>query len=198
MAMEMDITKPPRNSDKSATKKPSTDRSAKLMLLKTCQLLSTRELAKEEFDAWISFMDSKSVNALRYAFEHWNENARWFPKIVDIKELCEAHDMSVKNQDMAIGCHRCDWNGFYEVSRKGVERFVAPCPCRTDPSLRERNPNYGKGYGTNDMMWLFDRMQRLLNHMDKEIADKETINTDVLLDELDAKRPDGSPMWRRQ
>lgn len=128
---------------------------------------------------------------LRYAFENWNRNGRFFPKPKDISDLCEAYRMSLANQQNPIGCSRCEWTGFYEVSRKGVERVVAPCPCRTNPSLREKQfEHYGQGYNENDMKWLFRRMQQ-------EIKGGRKINSDALLAELDRKRPDGAPEFRR-
>jgi hypothetical protein len=55
---------------------------------------------------------------------------------------------------------------------------------------QECQREHGKGYHWNDMKWLFKRMQQ-------EIAANRPINSAALLSELDGKRADGPPAWRR-
>ena len=49
---------------------------------------------------------------------------------------------------------------------------------------------HGKGYGTNDVKWLWKRMEQ-------EKTAGRKINSAALLDELDSKRQDGPPEWRK-
>lgn len=58
---------------------------------------------------------------------------------------------------------------------------------RCDATCRAR---HGKGYNENDMKWLFRRMQQIY-------ATGDTPDSEALLTELDSRRPDGAPEWRR-
>ena len=99
-------------------------------------------LTDGEIKGWRNFLQEFSLSELRYAFESWERNNRWFPKKADIRELCEAYRMSEtakQDAETPVGCERCDWSGFYTVTwHSNVERVVAECPCRTNPSLRTK------------------------------------------------------------
>lgn len=58
---------------------------------------------------------------------------------------------------------------------------------RCDATCRAR---HGKGYNENDMKWLFRRMEKIY-------ATGDTPDPEALLTELDSRRPDGAPEWRR-
>lgn len=99
-------------------------------------------LTDGEIKGWRNFLQEFSLAELRYAFENWERNNRWFPKKADIRELCEAYRLSEiakTDAETPVGCERCDWSGFYTVTwRSSVERVVAECPCRTNVSLRTK------------------------------------------------------------
>jgi hypothetical protein len=79
-----------------ASKPASKERSAKLTILKTCQLLFSKDLSEPEMDYWISLMDGISVSVWRQAFDNWQRNGRFFPKPKDILELCEIYGDKAK------------------------------------------------------------------------------------------------------
>lgn len=140
MGMEvrsMTVTRLQRNSETNEIQNGSTGFSERQRLLKTCQQLFAKELTEEEIKFWIAFLTPLSLAEVRYAFDNWNRNGRFFPKPKDIGDLCEAFKLSEINKQRPIGCQQCDWSGFIEVRRKGVERFVRDCPCRQDLSLRQ-------------------------------------------------------------
>jgi hypothetical protein len=67
----------------------------------------------------------------------------------------------------------------YSVDSKGTGwKCDAECQAR-----------HGKGYHSNDMLWLFKRME-------KEIAAGRKVDSAALMDELDRKRAGGAPEWR--
>jgi hypothetical protein len=56
--------------------------------------------------------------------------------------------------------------------------------------------HFGKGYGTNDVMWLYERYMSMKDSLpNRPMTDGEI---DKLLSELDTKREGGAPEWRRQ
>jgi hypothetical protein len=186
------ITRRQRNSETSETPNASTASSERSNLLKTTQQMFAKDLTDEELIFWGKFLSGFSLAEIRYAFENWNRNGRFFPKPKDIGDLAESYRLSVANQQFPIGCARCGWSGFYEVKGdRRPERVVAQCPCVKNVALREPypDPHFGKGYHWNDMKWLFKRMQQ-------EIAAGRKVNSDALLQELDSKREGGAPAWR--
>ena len=121
--------------------------------MKTCQQLLGRDLSDEEIIFWRGYLKQFSIAELRYAFERWLSNCDWFPKPKDIRELAEAYRLSERDKLLPIGCERCQWTGFYEVRRKGGQRFLADCPCRADSTLRSRDPRQVAGREEMDQMW---------------------------------------------
>lgn len=106
--------------------------------MKACQQMFAKDLDEGELKFWRDFMGGYSIAELRFAFENWQRNGRFFPKPKDIAEQCEAYRVGEVSKHIPIGCERCDWTGFYQVRQEGVERFVAECPCRTNVGLRTR------------------------------------------------------------
>lgn len=159
--------------------------------MKTCHALLCKNavLTDEEIAFWAKFLKQFSLAEVRYAFGKWTEDKQFFPKPKEISDLCDVFRLSLANQGFPIGCHRCNWTGFYQVKQKGIEVFVADCPCRTNPSLREKQER-NQGYNWDDMFWLYTRMRQIY-----KVGD--TPDSEVLLTELDSKRPDGAPKWRR-
>lgn len=145
-------------------------------LLKTCQSLFARELNPEETAYWAKFLSEYSLAELRYAFENWNRNGRWFPKPKDISDLCEAYKVETVNSQSPIGCERCDWTGFYEVRRRGVQRFMADCPCRKNVSLR--TPKRGQLASREEVAAMVDAIKRLAadKSMDKAISKPKQVS----------------------
>ena len=190
----MTVTRQQRNLETNETSNGLTASSTRSDLLKTCQSLFAKDLSEEELQFWKQFLTQFSLQELRYAFDNWNRNGRWFPKPKDIGDQCEAYRIALTNSEYPIGCHRCEWTGFYMTTKEGYKEHVAvPCPCRKNVALREKKPyeHYGQGYGENDMKWLFRRMQQIY-------AAGDTPNSEALLTELDSKRKGGAPEWRRE
>lgn len=126
----MDYRKPPYSSGKNATGKHSGDRSAKLMILQTSLNLFSKELTEGESNFWLSLLDEWTVAAMRYAFDNWNRNGRFFPKPKDILEQIEAYRLT---QSMKYGHPTCD----------------SLCRAR-----------HGQGYGSADMWNLFESYRK--------------------------------------
>lgn len=87
-------TRQQRNSGTSDPQNALSDHSAKSILIQTCQALFSKELTTEETDFWAKLLKPVPVAAVRYAFDNWNRNARFFPKPKDILELVEAFNLS--------------------------------------------------------------------------------------------------------
>jgi hypothetical protein len=134
------------------------------MVLQTSLNLFSKELTEAETNFWLMLMDEWSVNEMRYAFDNWNRNGRFFPKPKDIIEQIEAYRLSVKGK---YGHPTCD----------------AQC--------RER---HDKGYGAEDMLWLYNRYLAKKDSMPNRPMNDTEI--DGLLDELDTKRG-RKPAWRQ-
>ncbi len=78
-------------------------------------------------------------------------------------------------------------------------QIIDLCISYDPPELRVRTnarcdavclSRHGKGYNENDMKWLFRRMEQIY-------AGGNTPDSDALLTELDSKRKDGPPEFRR-
>lgn len=66
-------------------------------MLKATGTLFGKELSSDEVKIWVDFLKPFSLAELRYAFDHWNKNARFFPKPKDIQELVDAFRLSSAN-----------------------------------------------------------------------------------------------------
>ena len=115
----------------------------------------------EEREWWEKFLKDYAHAEIEYAFEEWlkaRSGDEWWPTAARITELCNEYRRGEAQKLLPVGCHRCDWTGWYETTGKtvgaisltgedqitpgkevkpgGVERLVAPCPCQADVSLR--------------------------------------------------------------
>lgn len=192
----MTVTRLQRNSETKEAQQLFNGPSEKSKLLTSCQKLFGKQLDDEEGQFWAQFLKPFPLAEVRYAFDNWNRNAKFFPKPKDIGDLCEAYRLSLAEQQTPIGCHRCLWTGYYETKREGYkERVVSPCPCRNNPALREKRiEHYGKGYGEKDMLWLFKKVQEWQQvNPEQKLEDAEI---ELLLNALDQKRG-GAPEWRQ-
>ena len=64
------------------------------MILQTSLSLFSKELTDGESNYWLMVMDEWTVPEMRYAFDNWNRNGRYFPKPKDIIEQIEAFRLS--------------------------------------------------------------------------------------------------------
>jgi hypothetical protein len=85
------------------------------MILQTSLNLFSKELSEGESNFWISLLDDWTVSEMRYAFDNWNSNGRYFPKPKEIVELVEAYRLSGQK----VGYPGCDaecksrhWRGY--------------------------------------------------------------------------------------
>lgn len=62
-------------------------------LNKTC-LLFARTLDSKEVEVWAHILGELPSNAMRYAFENWQRNGRFFPKPKDILDLVDAYKLA--------------------------------------------------------------------------------------------------------
>jgi hypothetical protein len=168
-----------------------------------CAAHYAKTLSDEEKSYWSKFLPKFSIAELRYAFATYQDTKTiYFPKPAEIQSLCESfRSLEIKRRS-PVGCHRCNWTGFYFVSggktdagnrAPATEPLALECPCKKNVALREQLPvdeNYCKGYGEGDMKWLLKRMEKIY-------AAGDTPDSEALLTELDGKRPDGAPAWRR-
>lgn len=83
-----------------------------------------KELTDEEVRVWSDFLREFSMGELRFAFDNWTRNGRFFPKPRDIADQCEAFRITQKNQ---LGYPDCD------------------DLCKSQ---------HWKGYGINDVKWV--------------------------------------------
>jgi hypothetical protein len=132
-----------------------------MRLLATCRGLFAKELTPEEAAYWREFLNSYSLEELRYAFDNWQRNGQFFPKPSDIVQLVD-------------------------VFRKSITRRIGHPGC--DELCKSR---HGRGYGEGDVLWLWHRMEQ-------HVAAGRSVNASALLDELDSKREDGPPAWRKR
>ena len=121
---------------------------------------SKGRITAEEISDWYRDLTPFSGQAIEYAFESHRRCGLFFPLYGQIINLCVSY--SPPDQDV-ISTERCD----------------SLCKLR-----------HGRGYGGNDMMWMFKRMEQVY-------AKGDTPDTEELLNELDRKRPDGATEWRK-
>jgi hypothetical protein len=170
-------------------------------LLKTSQALYSKDLSDEETKFWIGFLEPMTVQSLRYAFDNWNRNGRWFPKPKDIADLVETYKLSLKKTDLPPGCEKCHegWIKVYEGKTAGGNEVSSKvggairCECVMNPALRRRPPHYGQGYGTADIEYLLKRYLAKQQSIGNRSLTEGEVN--LLLDDLDQKRG-WSPEWR--
>ena len=171
--MEMEetvtITRRQRNSETNESQPALNERSAKLTILKTSQLLFSKEMPDEEQNYWLSVMDPISVAGWRYAFENWNRNGRFFPKPKDILELVDAYKLSKTRPPLPPGCPQCV-EGWVKVHSGTTPRGnevdakvggVVRCECFGNTSLRRSQQEFGceGGFGATEIMALFKKVQ---------------------------------------
>lgn len=117
-------------------------------------------ITTEEVQDWHKDLTPFSVAAIEFAFESHRRNAIFFPLYPQIIDLCISYDPP--DQQVRTNAN-CD----------------AICRAR-----------HGKGYNSNDMMWLFHKMQQAY-------ATGDVPDTEALMTQLDAKRHGGAPEWRK-
>lgn len=122
---------------------------------------SKGDLETVEIQDWHKDLAPYTLEAIEFAFDTHRRNGNFFPIQADILPLCESMD---PRRNVVANTSSCD----------------AICKAR-----------HGKGYGWNDMIWLFKKAQSV--H-----ASGDTPDYDALLDELDKKRPEGAPEFRRE
>ena len=158
----MTVTRQQRSEETNGTPNSSPS-SMKAQLLQTCLSLFAKELTAQETQFWKEFLTSYSTESLKYAFDNWNRNGRFFPKPKDITELVEAYELTRKKEK--LGYPGCD----------------SECKARHE-----------KGYGGNDMVWLFSRYLSERKNVNRALNKREIF---ALLDELDKWRGK-APEWR--
>jgi hypothetical protein len=137
-------------------------------MLKTCRGMFAKELTDEEVRVWNDFLREYSLPELRYAFENWVRNSRFFPKPKDIVDLVEAFRVTQKDRSGYPGC---------------------------DDQCKSR---HFRGYGENDVKWLMKRCEMMKDMTDPQATKRMTESEiEQLLSELDSKREGGAPEWRR-
>jgi hypothetical protein len=205
------ITRRQADDESSKTKPQPNERSAKLILLKTCLVLFGVDLTEEAFNYWLMFMDGYSVTELRYAFDNWSRNSKFSPKPKDIGDLVAAYQISHETQFRP--CGKCE-AGWLRVPNKRADNFygkdghtmVTRCQCWlswrgniermpevTDPCSAACRNRHGKGYHTDDIAWLLKRYVGKKDSLpNRPMTDSEI---DKLLEELDKHRG-RKPAWK--
>lgn len=142
----MTVTRHQRNSETSGQQRPSTEFSERSRLLKTHQALFGKDLSDDEARVWLGVMRDFSIIELRYAFDNWARNGKFFPKPKDIIELCDAFRLSHPSN---FGYPNCDdlcksrhWRGYGEndvkwLLRRYFEERKKPQPMTAEQLLEE-------------------------------------------------------------
>lgn len=111
--------------DHSETRNSLTESSERRRLLKTTQGLFAKDLSEEEVKFWLDFLKPFSLAELRYAFENWHRNGRFFPKPKDVSDLVEAYRMSHVRKFVPCGNCTDGWLRVYS-GRTAGGRAVDP------------------------------------------------------------------------
>ena len=80
--------------------------------LKRTALLFSRKLEPEEVTTWQDFLKGNSSQAIEWAFENWQRNAKFFPKPKDILDLLST--WKVENRLEFKSCGKCE-EGFIRI-----------------------------------------------------------------------------------
>ena len=164
-----------------------------------------RTLESEEGKWWQGFLKQYSLTELEYAFDEWMRTRtaeEWWPTAQRIGELCNEYRRKEAQKLLPVGCPRCDWTGWYQTHgrtagsvelgsdsahlskavlysgrevKEGDSQPLAPCPCRTNESLRTP---VAKRYAT-------DEEKRVMWTLLKEFGEKKVM-------------PDAKPVVRKQ
>lgn len=139
-----------------------------------------------------------SDQAISWAFENWNRNGEFFPKPTQIMALLQTHGTEVQNQTKF--CDKC--NGGWVIvnpDASPADYKVVRCQCVEDAIAAQKvathvcddecKRRHGRGYGTNDMLWLFKKRMASSVPWTEEMYESA-------LRELDGKREQGKPAWR--
>jgi len=129
--------------------------------------------------------------------DYWlEEMCRTFPgKELESQEIANWHKDLGNHPIAAIDYAFENWrrNGrFFPVYADVLDLISAwQPPLEYKPGCSaECMSRHGKGYHTNDVMWLYKRVQ-------EEIKAGRSVDAGSLLAELDSKRQGGAPAWRR-
>lgn len=164
--------------------------------------LFNKELEAGDLRLWDRMLYSFSDQAIVWAFEQWQRNGKFFPKPAEILELVRAYGSSAENQVQYCGHCQEGWIAI-NPEASPADQQVRRCECvmaaiadsklpahKCDSACKAR---HGKGYHTNDVLWLFRRYQR-------ELAVNPKAKPEDFLDELDRKRQSGvaAQDWQHQ
>jgi len=152
---------------------------------------------------WTQFLEPFSVAAVRYAFDNWNRNGRFFPKPKDIIEQVEAYKLSREPKGLPPGCPNCE-EGWVRIFAGRTENgntidpelgAVQRCECFADRTLRRQQyTHFGEGYNGQDIAYLWKLYEAKSKAVNGRPLNK--IEVDCLLDVLDKQRG-STPEWRR-
>jgi len=194
--------KPPHNSETKEVPETLSEPLAKSVILRTCQKIFQKELNEDETKFWAKLMEPIPVNALRYAFDTWNNGAEFFPRPKNILDLVVAYNLSKPKKCPFCGkCHE-GWIKTFEGTTEGGHPVdpkrgaMTRCECTMGRTQHGFEPyqHYGQGYGENDIKYLMKRYMLTRQAVGNRALTDVEVNG--LLDDLDKKRGE-TPEWRR-
>jgi len=137
-------------------------------LKEMCRTFPQKELAAEEIENWHRDLGVFPVEAIKWSFENWRRNGRFFPVYGDIIDQCVAWEPVKQQAECDAECKRRHWAGYGESPFKGMHDVT-----RLNELVRRK-------------------IQAEKRTRDQPFTDVEI---DGLLDELDKMRGK-APAWR--
>ena len=156
----------------------------------------SRDITATEYKLWTGILCDYTDPAVEWAFSSWTRTGRFFPKPAEILELIHAYGSTTENQTKLCGACKDGWV-ITNPDAKPSDFVMKRCECveraiqasKVPIAARDRS-TYGRGYGTNDIMWLWKARQASGKAWDAAMWE-------LALDTLDASRQGGAPEWRR-
>lgn len=148
---------------------------------------------------WTKALSNCTDPAIEWAFDSWQRNGTFFPKIAEIMPLIHAYGSSAANRFQTCGnCH--DGYVITNPEAKPCDYVVRRCECVEKAIVESKMPSHTcdesckrrhhRGYGEQDIKWLWKkRMQSARPWTEADYM--------AALDQLDKIRQDGAPGWRR-
>jgi hypothetical protein len=164
--------------------------------LTTTAKLFSKDFTANEYKLWSGLLAEHSDAAVEWAFENWSHSGKFFPKPAEILELIHAFALSADNQVKLCGKCKDGWV-VTNPEAKPSDYAMRRCECfeqavaSAKVPVRASDPSrYGKGYGTNDVLWLWKQRQTAAKPWN-------AANWNSAMDRLDKVRAGGAPEWRQ-
>lgn len=161
-------------------------------LEETAKIFS-KTLDEDLVNVWSELLNYCSTEEAVSALKQWQFQGGYFPKPAEILQLVANGRDAERMKGQAPGCSNChDGYVITNPDAKPSDYIVRRCECVTRTELRSGKRHLHQSYDWNDIKFLWKK--RMLDAGKSWTPEQ----WEQALQELDSKRRDGPPPWRRQ